>query len=149
MLTESAPILLEVGAGRTLCTLAKRHLDKSASQTILNSLPHPQDDTPSDRFILNTLGQLWLAGAKIDWNSFHGEETVIVFPYLPILLKNNAIGSMHQKKKILSVTVNPQFLGKKSRYSGLVLSSYLEKFGSFSLSVAAINKTTLLVSIYR
>ena len=67
-------VLLEVGAGRTLSKLAKQHADKPSQQVVLNSIRHPQEQQSDVRFLLNTLGQLWLAGVQIDWSRFYGNE---------------------------------------------------------------------------
>ena len=69
-------ILLEVGPGRTLSTLAKRHPDKVAEQVMLTSLRHPQETGSDVAFLLNTLGQLWLAGFEVDWLGFYTHEAV-------------------------------------------------------------------------
>jgi amino acid adenylation domain-containing protein len=66
-------ILLEVGPGRTLSTLAKRHPDKPSEQISLTSIRHPQDEYSDTSFILNNLGQMWLAGLEINWSAFYGE----------------------------------------------------------------------------
>lgn len=66
-------ILLEVGPGNTLTTLAKAQ-EITASAT-LATLPHPQLENQSDiAFLLNTIGKLWLSGIKIDWNRFWTHE---------------------------------------------------------------------------
>jgi acyl transferase domain-containing protein/thioesterase domain-containing protein len=68
-------ILLEIGPGRTLSTLAKRHPDKPTEQLTCTSLRHPKE-TESDRaFLLKSLGELWLAGVEIDWEAYFGEES--------------------------------------------------------------------------
>ncbi|MBW4563380.1 MAG: SDR family NAD(P)-dependent oxidoreductase [Mojavia pulchra JT2-VF2] len=67
-------ILLEVGPGRTLMTLAKQHPDKDAGAVILSSLRHPQEEQSDVAFLLNTLGRLWLAGVEIDWSEFYTGE---------------------------------------------------------------------------
>ncbi|HLO48201.1 MAG TPA: SDR family NAD(P)-dependent oxidoreductase, partial [Kamptonema sp.] len=67
-------ILLEVGPGRTLSTLAKQHPDRSAEQIILTSLRHPQEKQSDVSCLLNTLGQLWLAGVEVDWLEFYDRE---------------------------------------------------------------------------
>ncbi|NJR39158.1 MAG: type I polyketide synthase, partial [Leptolyngbyaceae cyanobacterium CSU_1_4] len=64
-------ILLEVGAGRTLSTFAKQTI---ASIPIFHSLRHPQEQTPDRAIMLNTLGNLWLAGVEVDWKGFHATE---------------------------------------------------------------------------
>ncbi len=74
VLENSARILLEVGPGRTLSTLAKQHPDKVAEHTVLSSLRHPQDQQSDMAFLLNSLGQLWLVGAFVDWSGFYGNE---------------------------------------------------------------------------
>ncbi|MTJ47693.1 non-ribosomal peptide synthetase/type I polyketide synthase [Dolichospermum sp. UHCC 0259] len=66
-------ILLEVGPGRTLSTLSKRHPDKPSDQISLTSIRHPQDEYSDVSFILNNLGQMWLAGLEINWSAFYGE----------------------------------------------------------------------------
>jgi len=110
---EINPILLEVGPGTTLSTLAKRantgtaidpasppkspntgglqadlppsigglggpnptriHAEKTQLSTtpILSSLPHPKSPTPDSAHLLETLGQLWLQGVKVNWPQLH------------------------------------------------------------------------------
>ena len=67
-------ILLEVGAGRTLTTLAKRHPGKADAQTVLTSVRHPHESDSDRAFLLTTLAQLWLAGVKVDWFGFYSNE---------------------------------------------------------------------------
>ncbi|NJM09208.1 type I polyketide synthase, partial [Candidatus Gracilibacteria bacterium] len=62
---DADQILLEVGPGRTLSTLARQ-----AKLPIVHALPtlrHPQDAHHDYAFLLNTLGRLWAAGARLDW----------------------------------------------------------------------------------
>ncbi|MBW4592774.1 MAG: SDR family NAD(P)-dependent oxidoreductase [Brasilonema angustatum HA4187-MV1] len=74
LLQKPEQILLEVGPGRTLSTLARRHPDKAAEQVMLTSLRHPQEPISDVAFLLNTLGQLWLAGVQVDWSRFYTHE---------------------------------------------------------------------------
>ncbi|AVH63679.1 polyketide synthase [Nostoc sp. 'Peltigera membranacea cyanobiont' N6] len=74
LLATPEQILLEVGPGRTLTTLAKRHPDKAAAQMVLTSVRHPQEEQSDIAFLFTTLGQLWLAGAKVDWFGFYKQE---------------------------------------------------------------------------
>jgi len=73
-------ILLEVGPGQTLCTLVKQQNGKSARQIVLSSLRHPHDRQPDERFLLNTLGRLWLSGMKVDWDGFHKNAKLLRTP---------------------------------------------------------------------
>ncbi|HEY0739713.1 MAG TPA: acyltransferase domain-containing protein, partial [Herpetosiphonaceae bacterium] len=66
-------VLLEVGPGHTLSSIARQIPDQSAA-VMLSSLPHARDDTDDRAFVLGTLGKLWLAGASVDWTSFYAEE---------------------------------------------------------------------------
>jgi acyl transferase domain-containing protein len=68
-------VFIEVGPGKTLSTLAKRHPNKRSEQIILNSIRHPQEQESDVTFLLNTLGQIWLAGVAVDWFQFYGEDT--------------------------------------------------------------------------
>ncbi|BAZ50645.1 beta-ketoacyl synthase [Nostoc sp. NIES-4103] len=73
LMQDSHRILLEVGPGRTLTTLAKQHPYKDAT-LILSSLRHPQEQQSDVAFLLNTLGRLWLTGVEIDWSKFYTGE---------------------------------------------------------------------------
>jgi len=74
LLKEPEQILLEVGPGRTLSTLARQHPEKTAHQVVLSSLRHPQDSKSDVEFLLTTLGKLWLSGVKVDWCGFYAHE---------------------------------------------------------------------------
>ena len=71
---EANKILLEVGPGRTLTTLARQGLPQDATTLVLNSMRHPQDEQSDVAFLLTSLGKLWLAGLKIDWAGFSAQE---------------------------------------------------------------------------
>jgi len=65
-------VLLEVGPGQTLATLARQHPAHAAEQTVLASLSTPgADETHS---MLTALGKLWLAGVNVDWKGFYEHE---------------------------------------------------------------------------
>jgi phthiocerol/phenolphthiocerol synthesis type-I polyketide synthase E len=70
---EPNRILLEVGPGRTLATLAGRHPDANG-MTVLASLRHPEAKGSNHAFLLNTLGQLWMAGVEFDWDNYYRHE---------------------------------------------------------------------------
>jgi len=71
LMQEPNRVLLEVGPGCTLCTLARQHPAKAPGHVVLSSTPHPQEQTSDVAFVLDTVGQLWLAGIPIDWSAFH------------------------------------------------------------------------------
>ncbi len=74
LLKDSGRILLEVGPGRTLSTLAKQHPDKAPNQPVFSTLRHPNEDISDYKFLLNVLGRLWLSGINIDWSLYYANE---------------------------------------------------------------------------
>lgn len=70
LMNDSGRILLEVGPGQTLCSLARQQPTKPAG--IINSIPHPDDKTPDDQFLREAVGRLWVAGFDIDWSRWRG-----------------------------------------------------------------------------
>ncbi|MGF1938036.1 MAG: SDR family oxidoreductase [Nostoc sp. ChiQUE02] len=72
LLKQSEPILLELGPGRTLTSLAKQH--QTDKLIALTSIRHPQEQQSDVEFLLNTLGKLWLVGIQIDWSGFYVDE---------------------------------------------------------------------------
>jgi amino acid adenylation domain-containing protein len=71
---EPDRLLLEVGPGQTLGTLAMQHPGRGPEHAVLGSLRHPQDRRPDLDVLLEALGQLWLAGVRIDWRAFSASE---------------------------------------------------------------------------
>ncbi len=74
LLRQPNQVLLEVGPGTTLSSLASRHPSKNSEQAVLSSLRHPKDKHSDLSFLLSTLGQLWLAGVSVDWSGFYTKE---------------------------------------------------------------------------
>ncbi|HLO50174.1 MAG TPA: SDR family NAD(P)-dependent oxidoreductase, partial [Kamptonema sp.] len=70
------PILLEVGPGQTLCSLALQCLENVAiaDKVALPSLRDAYNQQPDLGFLLNTIGQLWLSGVKVNWPNFYRQE---------------------------------------------------------------------------
>ena len=69
-------VLLEVGPGRSLATSVLQHPTSEAiPETVaLASLRHSYESQSDTAFFLNTLGNLWLAGVRIDWAGFYSHE---------------------------------------------------------------------------
>ena len=67
-------VLLEVGPGRTLSSAARRQRNQDSGYVVLSSLPHAYEQDSETAFLLNSLGQLWLAGADINWSAFSTAE---------------------------------------------------------------------------
>ncbi|HEX4496272.1 MAG TPA: SDR family NAD(P)-dependent oxidoreductase [Thermoanaerobaculia bacterium] len=71
---DSDAALLEVGPGQTLASFARQGADRAKERTVVRSLPHPKETQTAAEFLLTAAGQLWLAGAGIDWKGFHAGE---------------------------------------------------------------------------
>ena len=68
-------ILLEVGPGQTLSTLAGQQPSNAGTEhLILSSLRAPQVQQSDEAFLLTTLGRLWLNGASVSWAGFYARE---------------------------------------------------------------------------
>lgn len=76
---DSNRILLEVGPGQTLSTLARQNAARPKEQLVVSSLSSSNDGTEVSA-ILSALGQLWLAGETIDWKELHHGETRLRIP---------------------------------------------------------------------
>lgn len=74
LLKDSNRILLEVGPGRTMASLARQHPARPATQPVLNSMRHPDEQVSDAAYGLGQLGKLWAAGAAVDWTAFRGKE---------------------------------------------------------------------------
>ncbi|MDO3410500.1 amino acid adenylation domain-containing protein [Saccharibacillus sp. CPCC 101409] len=65
-------LLIEVGAGRTLSTFARQHRSKRDTHRFVNLLRHPNEREHDEVYAAGRLGELWSAGAEIDWNVLRG-----------------------------------------------------------------------------
>ena len=62
-------ILLEVGPGNVLGTLARQQAGVSAEQVIVSSLSGSHTGAGDSASLLKAVGSLWLAGIKLDWSA--------------------------------------------------------------------------------
>lgn len=110
-------VLLEVGPGRTLTTLAKQQAKKDRKQIAIASMRHPQD-TISDEFVLaEALGQLYLAGVPWDAEAYFADEKRLrlSLPTYPFKGKKYWIdGRYYSVQSFLSNVENPVLTKEKS-----------------------------------
>ncbi|MFZ0962500.1 MAG: beta-ketoacyl synthase N-terminal-like domain-containing protein [Terriglobia bacterium] len=74
LLKTPGRVLLEVGPGTTLSTLAKLHSSGEAPCTVVNSLRHAQGGRTDYDCMFSALGSLWMAGVAIDWKRLYTRE---------------------------------------------------------------------------
>jgi acyl transferase domain-containing protein/thioesterase domain-containing protein/SAM-dependent methyltransferase/acyl carrier protein len=75
LLDERDAVLLEVGPGRTLSTLALQHRGRGGAEpSVAWSLPAPRGSEGDQEVLLGALGRLWTWGAPVDWPAFFAGE---------------------------------------------------------------------------
>jgi phthiocerol/phenolphthiocerol synthesis type-I polyketide synthase E len=80
LLKDPKAILLEVGPGLTLKTLARWHPHKKPTQLMISSIPAPREHQEDLPYLLRALGQLWLGGVEPDWAAFDAHEQRLRVP---------------------------------------------------------------------
>jgi amino acid adenylation domain-containing protein len=75
VLEKPKRLFLEMGPGRTLATLVGKHVKDAAATVSLATMPGPQDETPSSRYLMEALGKAWSGGMKVDWRALYANES--------------------------------------------------------------------------
>lgn len=75
LLQEENMLLLEVGAGKSLITIARQNRNFRASHKLINLLKHPKEEGQEIVCFLNALGTIWAAGTEINWTEYFSGET--------------------------------------------------------------------------
>jgi acyl transferase domain-containing protein/thioesterase domain-containing protein len=63
-------VLVEIGPGRTLSSLARMN---PGAPLAVPSIRHPQEEANDVSFLLQTVGRIWMSGAKVDFGRLQGE----------------------------------------------------------------------------
>jgi len=71
---EGDRILLEVGPGHALASLARQHSPNAVK--VFQSLRHPHEKVSDVRFALRTLGEIWVSGGHVEWTGLHALDSV-------------------------------------------------------------------------
>ncbi len=73
---KSGNVLLEVGIGQTMGSLAMQHPARrdAIDPVVLSSLPTAYDRLSELEILLRSLGQMWLAGVPINWAGFYAGQ---------------------------------------------------------------------------
>ena len=67
LMKEPERILLEVGPGRSLTTLARRHPVRDPKLIVANLLPHVQDGLTETQTLWSAVAEMWLEGLEPKW----------------------------------------------------------------------------------
>lgn len=109
------PILLEVGPGKALTTLAHQQ-GNGKVVSVFPSLVFPKEEANEYFTIINTLGELWLKGINPDWNLFYASQDrekislpSYVFDRKPCWIEPIGFENLNNSKKtLLNSTINKQ-----------------------------------------
>jgi amino acid adenylation domain-containing protein len=71
---EAAQLLLEVGPGQTLGTLARQRPGRPAGEVVVAALRDRREEVSDQASLLDALARLWAAGAEPDWTAFTSGE---------------------------------------------------------------------------
>ncbi|HFC11976.1 MAG TPA: SDR family NAD(P)-dependent oxidoreductase, partial [Anaerolineae bacterium] len=74
LLQDPAAMLIEVGPGRALTSLAKQQLDRDGQQVALATMPHPHEVVAEDVKLLRAFGRIWANGVSINWRNLTTEN---------------------------------------------------------------------------
>ncbi len=74
LLEDKDQVLLEVGPGRTMASLARQHPGRARTQPVINAMRHAEEAADDAVHALTALGRLWTLGVAIDWAAFWGGE---------------------------------------------------------------------------
>lgn len=78
---HSKNALIEVGPGLTLSTFAREICGRG--DTVVPTMRHRFDKSPDRWALASAIGQLWVAGADIDWRRYHEAESLMRIPLPP------------------------------------------------------------------
>ncbi|HEV7589709.1 MAG TPA: beta-ketoacyl synthase N-terminal-like domain-containing protein [Longimicrobium sp.] len=137
LMREPDRILLEVGPGRGLATLARRHPAKDAAMLVLHSLPHVQDDAGDTQTLWAAMGELWLVGLEPRWPQFYtGQRRYrLPLPTYPFEKGRFWLGRRDEESVAAFkadeefVFTPPQYVGPRSDYEAIVCEIWKDLFG--------------------
>jgi amino acid adenylation domain-containing protein len=152
LLDQPEAVLLEVGPGQTLVTLATQQRG-TRNIPVVASLPERSHDELTSGSMQEALGQLWIAGLEPDWNAFWKEEKrqrvpLPTYPFerkrhwieppaarvqtdvvLPVVIATQAVPSPVERELQMSPTSTPVSLERKVRLQPIVASMLEELSG--------------------
>jgi acyl transferase domain-containing protein/aryl carrier-like protein len=113
LLKSESSILLEVGPGTTLGSLARLQAGAGSLREIVSSFSSAREQLPGIASLLTALGRLWLRGVEIDWSGLRAQERRhrISLPTYPFQRERYWIEPPSPSRKAAgpSVPVQPNF----------------------------------------
>ncbi|HEY6802285.1 MAG TPA: type I polyketide synthase [Pyrinomonadaceae bacterium] len=104
---DRSRIFLEAGFGRTLSVLAKQQLPEDWNNSAVFASLRPAPETGGEVVnMLETLGELWLAGARVDWSGLyrHEQRWRVPLPTYPFERKRHWIERRLSHSRVIDST---------------------------------------------
>jgi len=74
LVEAGAEVMVEVGPGQTLRSLAKIHKEGRQVEWMVGTMRHPQEERDDREYMTEAIGMLWMAGVEMDWRSYYEGE---------------------------------------------------------------------------
>lgn len=100
-LLEEQGIFIEVGPGKTLSSLLKRHELKNEEHYVFNMLRHEKENIEDTMHFANIVGSLWSLGLNIDWKAYQQNRPYhkISLPTYPFLGQKYSLEKANFRQK--------------------------------------------------
>lgn len=67
-------IFIEIGPGKTLCSLVHQHKTETFGKSIHNTVRHPKEGIDDYHHLTKAIGNIWAAGVDIDWTTYYKDK---------------------------------------------------------------------------
>lgn len=74
ILEKGEAVFIQLGSDRGLTSFAEIHEKNCNKETVVNLIRHKKEIIDDHKFLTNQLANIWLKGAKVDWNKFYKDE---------------------------------------------------------------------------
>jgi NAD(P)-dependent dehydrogenase (short-subunit alcohol dehydrogenase family)/acyl carrier protein len=121
-------VLLEVGPGTTLTTLAQRH-ERLGSSRAIASLRHPKQQIDDLLSLHRAAGQLWCSGISINWNAFApgAPRRRVALPGYPFERERHWLGDLLGGQREAAVTASARGHEGQARGASYELPSWRQQ----------------------
>lgn len=109
--------LLEVGPGKSLTALVRRHPAKIETHLLLLSLGDPKSASSEYTALTEALGRLWMAGIQIDWAAYHAPAqrrrvSLPTYPFERVRCWVEAVERMTNERTCSSAALPPSAMNR-------------------------------------
>jgi phthiocerol/phenolphthiocerol synthesis type-I polyketide synthase E len=144
LMDEPNRVLLEVGPGRGLATLARRHSARDPRMLVLHSLPHLKDGAGEEQTLWGTVAALWHEGIEAAWpRVYQGERRQrLRLPTYPwdhgrywLGVRDQETQESHAFIRRHDHAVTPEFTAPRNEFEAGVVEIFRELFGLNDLGI--------------